>query len=170
MQKPIKSVRTLEPAPINHNETVDGNLIQKLFPDRAIKAQNFIDLLSSKNQKTAYRVQDPLARRANDLALAVKELVSNLKDRFGVHIELRREPGKDPMIYALSLPGGRVQTIRPHTAHYGIPGVKDNTLRTRVKLSLSGGMLMVQRGGGYQDILEFLEKKGYLAGCQQLSL
>lgn len=52
-------------------------------------------------------MQDPLARRANDLALAVKDLVATLKDRFGVNISLTREPGKDPLIYALSLPGGK---------------------------------------------------------------
>ena len=159
----------------------DHNMIQKLFPDRAIKAQNFIDLLAAnrKNDKQhLLRVQNPLARKKQDVELAVKDLVMQLKEQSGLIISLKRvEEGSrgDPCIYRLTLPEGKTSGLKPRSARtrFGAPYSHlptDKALTMKVKLSLSGGVLMVQTGGGYKDILEFLEHKGFFASSQHVTL
>jgi len=56
---------------------LDAHMIQTLFPDRAIKAQNFIDLLAAnrKNDKqNPLRVFNPLQNKTQDVELAVKDM------------------------------------------------------------------------------------------------
>lgn len=61
---------------IGVNPNLDANLITQLFPDRAIKAQNFIDLINlaqNTNAKTisALRVNNPNISREKDVQIAV---------------------------------------------------------------------------------------------------
>ena len=134
----------------------DAQMIQKLFPDRAIKAQKFIDLLAcNKDQKQQQlRVQNPLQKKQQDLELAVKDFLVSLEER-NIRINLKKCPtGGDHSIFQLELPEGKTSGLRPRSSRnrYGAPYShlpQDKALMQKVKLSLSGGQIMVKQGGGY---------------------
>lgn len=79
--------------------------------------------------------------------------------------------GNDPYLYQIELPEQKTSGLRARSARnrFGAPYShlpQDKVMMTKIKLSLSGGNLMVQTGGGYLDILEFLEHKGYFYGSK----
>ena len=81
---------------------IDAHMIQTLFPDRAIKAQSFIDLLAAnrKNENQyPLRVFNPLQNKPQDVELAVKELVKQLADRSINLCITKLNLNGDPFIY-----------------------------------------------------------------------
>jgi len=77
----------------------------------------------------------------------------------------------DPYIYQMELKNSKTAAVKPRSSRnrFGAPYShlpKDKVLTQKVKLSLSGGQLMVQTGGGYKSLIEFLEHKGYFYGTQ----
>jgi len=114
------------------------------------------------------RIQNPLQRKAQDIDLAVKDLLDHLRER-NITVSLKRVSEKDPFIYMLELTQAKTSQLRSRQARTSQGGPyshipKDRFLKQKVKLGLSGGQLMVQRGGGYQQLLEFMEHKGYFYG------
>ena len=127
----------------------DSNMIQKLFPDRAIKAQKFIDLISCNrnNDKQQYlRVYNANEKKVMDVEMAVKELVAHLEER-NIYISIQKSKTtgvKDPFMYDLTLPEGKTSGLRARSARnqYGAPYSHlptDKVMSVKVKLSLSGG-------------------------------
>ena len=54
-------------------------MIQKLFPDRAIKAQKFIDLIScnrNNDKQNFIRVYNPHEKKVMDVEMAIKDLLN----------------------------------------------------------------------------------------------
>jgi hypothetical protein len=153
-------------------------MIQNLFPDRAIKAQKFIDLISCNrnNDKQQFlRVYNPNEKKIMDVEMAVKELLNHLEDRnIKINIQRSKNVGvKDPFIYDLVLPEGKTSGLRARSARnqYGAPFSHlptDKVMSVKIKLSLSGGQLMVKSGGGYVLFIEYLENKGFFKGMQQI--
>lgn len=74
--------------------------------------------------------------------------------------------GQDNSIFQLELPDGKTSGLRPRSTRnrYGAPYShlpQDRAVVQKVKLSLSGGQIMVKQGGGYTQIADFLESKGF---------
>ena len=146
-------------------------MIQKLFPDRAIKAQKFIDLIScnrNNDKQNFIRVYNPHEKKVMDVEMAIKDLLNQLEEKnIRINITKASTVGvKDPFIYNLDLPEAKTSGLRARTARnkFGAPFSHlptDKNLSVKVKLSLSGGQLMVKQGGGFILFLEFLENKGF---------
>lgn len=88
-----------------------------------------------------------------------------------IKIDLKKadQNGGDPLMYTLKLKEKKTAAVRPRSARnqFGAPYShlpKDKTLTQKIKLNLSGGNLMVKTGGGHQQLLEFLEQRGYFYG------
>lgn len=85
---------------------LDANKIQELFPDRAIKAQKFIDLLSlnrNYEQKNQFRVEgNPQKKLAMDIELAVKALLLKFKE-LKINLNIIKV-SNDPYLYQIELP------------------------------------------------------------------
>lgn len=88
-----------------------------------------------------------------------------------IKIDLKRAnpSGGDQFMYTLRLKERKTSAVRPRSARnqFGAPYShlpKDKTLTQKIKLNLSGGNLMVKTGGGHQQLLEFLEQRGYFHG------
>lgn len=155
------------------NQNFDAHMIQTLFPDRAIKAQNFIDLLAcakgaGEKQKHLLRVQNPHMNKAQDVELAVKQLTKELKER-NAKVTIKKLNLKDPFVYQVTLNDAITSAVMPRSARnqFGAPYShlpKDKTLSQKVKLNMSSGNLYVQKGGGHQLLVDFLEQKGYFYG------
>jgi len=71
------------------------------------------------------------------------------------------------------LPEARTTGLRPRSSRnrFGAPYShlpQDKVMTQKVKLSLSGGQLMVQTGGGYKQLLEYFDDKGFFQGTSVL--
>lgn len=95
-------------------------------------------------------------KKAQDVEFAVKDLLLQLEEK-NIKISLKKSypHGGDQFIYSLQLKERKTSAVQPRSARntFGAPYShlpKDHTLLTKVKLSLSGGQLMVQTGGGYK--------------------
>lgn len=100
----------------------------------------------------------------------MKDLLLQLEEK-NIKISLKKSypHGGDQFIYSLQLKERKTSAVQPRSARntFGAPYShlpKDHTLQAKVKLSLSGGQLMVQTGGGYKQLLEYLEQRGYFYG------
>ncbi|CDW81579.1 UNKNOWN [Stylonychia lemnae] len=138
----------------NNKENDSQNQMIRLFPDRAIKASAFIDVFNM--EKQVIRIKNPLKKLAQDVDHAqiyqfsiiyrVQDLLTQLGER---NINLKLAKVKD-LIYEIQIP-----TIQDE-----IPQIKTKLL----KFGLSGNTLMVRLGGGYIDLLEYLDRQGFLIG------
>ena len=92
-----------------------------------------------------------LKKTSDDVLQALSALKNELHDQ-GIDLQIDRLLGKDPFIYHVLVPNTKVD-----------PG-SDNCLETvKVRLSLSGGQLMVKTGGGFQQFTEWLCNKKVIA-------
>ena len=114
-------------------------------------------------------------KKEMDVEMAVKELVAHLEDR-SIYIQIQKSKTtgvKDPFMYDLVMPETKTSGLRPRSARnrFGAPYShlpQDRVISVKVKLSLSGGLLMVKSGGGYVLFLEYLENKGFFQGATKV--
>ena len=98
----------------------------------------------------------------------MKDFLVGLEE-FNIKINLKKSTtGNDQSIFQLELPEGKTSGLRPRSTRnrFGAPYShlpQDRTVVQKVKLSLSGGQIMVKQGGGYTQIAEFLESKGFFS-------
>jgi hypothetical protein len=100
------------------------------------------------------------------LDLALKDFLVQLEEN-NIKINMKKfSGGNDPYIYQLDLPEGKTSGLKARSSRnrYGAPYShlpQDRALNMKVKLSLSGGQIMVKQGGGYTQIMDFLDNKGF---------
>ena len=123
-----------------------------MFPDQLIKAQSFIDLLGSNNiggsATTSLRLagkapqlklqsgKNSLKKQSEDVYQAMLKLKNDLFD-LGIQLQIERIE-QEPYMYQILVPNPRKNA-----------GSSDNMEKQRIRLSLSGGQLMVKTGGGF---------------------
>jgi len=116
-----------------------------------IKAQSFIDLLGSNNTSSAlgspvlklHSGHNSLKKASNDVFMAVQNIIFELQEQ-GINLIIERIDKE--FMYQIQVPNVKQFQGQKHSA-------------LKIKLSLSGGQLMVKTGGGFKQFLTWLAEK-----------
>jgi len=116
-----------------------------------IKAQSFIDLLASNNTSSAlgspvlklHSGHNSLKKASNDVFMAVQNIIFELQEQ-GINLIIERIDKE--FMYQIQVPNVKQFQGQKHSA-------------LKIKLSLSGGQLMVKTGGGFKQFLTWLAEK-----------
>ena len=139
------------------NPSLNPQKIQNLFSDQLIQAQSFIDVLGCSSTDQQYlKIQNgknSIKKQAEDVYRAVEDLKNEIIEQDGqIYLEKVNQFENDQFMYQIMLPNLKlknvVELINSNPTTYRLD--PREMLPVKIRLSLSGGQLMIKTGGGFK--------------------